>query len=260
MDKTSRLFIVFFLLLLSKPTIAFGQETTPTTTIPPCCDGGEAQWQDESAITTLQTPSSVPRTRAIVGEPKYLSIAQYPQEKCNWCGPAVAFSISKFYKKTFSQTQLATYAGTGLNPPQYCSCPDNDPRCTGTTDMARLLTYATGSTYSRYTYSTAIQTPTNLARFVWDAIYYSNRPLAANTHEPQGSTSYNNHTANGGSVIAAPDGIGHYVGIIGVSFSNLRILDPAANSQDLGWQEAKPIFTMTAQSLASFVGPRGIFK
>jgi hypothetical protein len=173
----------------------------------------------------------------------------------------VAYSFAKYFGKTYTQTQLATYSGAGLNPPAYCACGVNDAPCKGTDDLQSLLRYATGYPYSKYSYSAAIGTASNLAAIAWDTIYYGNRPIAANTLEKFNEASYNFHTADGSSVIRALNGIKHYIAITGVSFSNLRIMDPAANSSSLGWQNTTATKMISATSLAQyFYENRGIFK
>jgi hypothetical protein len=173
----------------------------------------------------------------------------------------VAYSFAKYFGKTYTQTQLATYSGAGLNPPAYCACGTNKAPCKGAEDLQSLLRYATGYRYTKYSYSETIGTASNLAAVAWDTLYYGNRPIAANTLEKFNETSYNFHTADGSSVIRAPDGIGHYIAITGVSFSSLRIMDPAANSTSLGWQNTAATKMISASNLAQyFYDSRGIFK
>lgn len=253
---------IFFIQISPIGSLEVTAETSTTTSssVPPCCDGGSQQWTSNSS-TTVPRSSSFPTTRAIVGEPWYLAVTQYPQAKCNWCGPAVAYSFAKYFGKTYTQTQLATYSGAGLNPPAYCACGVNDAPCKGTDDLQSLLRYATGYSYSKYSYSATIGTASNLAAIAWDTIYYGNRPIAANTLEKFNEASYNFHTADGSSVIRAINGIKHYIAITGVSFSNLRLMDPAANSSSLGWQNTAATRMISASSLAQyFYEGRGIFK
>lgn len=235
--------------------------TTTSSSVPPCCDGGTRQWSQPSVVTSGPGVSTNIGTLVVVGEPWYLNVTQYPQQKCNWCGPAVAYSFAKYFGKSFTQTQLATYARAALNPPTWCACAKGDPACLGTEDMAGLLKYATGYSYTPFQYSSAIGSPTALANMAWGSLYYGNRPVAANTFEGYQKLSYNKHTSDGSDYIRAADGIGHYIAITGVTYSTLTILDPAANSTSLGWDLTAASKNIAASSLANyFSGSRGIYK
>jgi hypothetical protein len=225
---------------------------------PPCCDGGQDQWANQPAT---MAPATSPRlARAVVGEPWSLSVVQFPQEKCNWCGASAARSIDLYLGADFSQTTLASLGGAGLNPPKWCACGTNTSPCKGVTDLATLLTQTSGRTYRKYSYASQIGSSTALSSTIWDSLYWGNQPVAMNTFEPAGHLSYNFHSSTESSTTNID--IGHYIVVRGVSYGILNFVDPAGNDNAvLGWGKTVPYFDASAASMVQYMpGSYGIYR
>lgn len=223
-----------------------------------CCDGGQEQWSHQPSTMAPATSSRV--SRAVTGEPVLLSVVQYPQAKCNWCGASVAKSVGDFYGNVQSQTYWASLGGAGLNPPQWCACAAGDSRCKGVYDLATLLTRASGRAYTKYSYASQIGTAAALTSTIWDSLYWGRKPVAMNTFERKNSESYNYHNKDELSIAGAD--IGHYILVNGVTYGNLSLIDPAGNANSvLGWGKAVPYLVKPATFMTAYMpGSYGIYR